>query len=89
MSNLIIEDLVESTELDQHAMAAVRGGLTANINNSQMANQFVTGGDGPVFAINSPIFAPSSVLTENNPVTVVDMNFLNLMNAAQNGIGLL
>ena len=87
MSHLIIEDLSTSTELDQAAMAAVRGGLNAVINNSQAANQVVTGGAGPVFAMNSPISAPSNVLTESNPVTMLNLNTVNLTNAAQNAIG--
>jgi len=87
MSNLIIEDLTSSSELDQAAMAAVTGGLNAVINNSQQANQVVTGGLGPVFAINNPVSQPSTVLTESNPITSVNLTTINLTNAAQNAIG--
>lgn len=88
MSHLIIEDLEHHQELDAAALAGVRGGLNAMINNSQQANQVVTGGFGPVFAFNNPVSAPSTILTEANPITIVDLKTINLINSAQNGIGL-
>ena len=86
MSNLIIDDMKTSTELDSSSMSAVHGGLNAVIDNRQQANQVVTGGAGPVFAINNLISAPSNVLTEANPVTLVDLNTVNLAAAAQNTV---
>ena len=86
MTKLIIKDLDTATKLDASAMSSVRGGLNAVINNSQAANQVVTGGAGPVFAMNNPISAPSNVLTESNPFTSVNMNNINLMNALQNSV---
>ncbi len=88
MTTLIIKDLTANTELDHSAMAAVRGGLNAVINNSQIANQVVTGGNGPVFAINNPVSAPSTVLTESNPITMVDITNINFLNAYQNALSL-
>ncbi|EIJ37052.1 hypothetical protein [Thiothrix nivea] len=87
MSTLILKDLAENVELDAAAMASVRGGLNAVINNSQQANQNVVGGFGPITAFNSPVSAPSTVLTEANPVTRVDLNTFNLVGSAQNFIG--
>jgi len=87
MTKLIIEDLNTAADLDVSSMSAVRGGLNAVINNSQTANQVVTGGVGPVFAMNNPISAPSNVLTESNPFTSVNLNTVNLANAAQNVVG--
>jgi len=87
MTKLIIEYLNTAADLDASSMSAVRGGLNAVINNSQAANQVVTGGAGPVFAMNNPISAPSNVLTENNPVTMLNLNTVNLANAAQNVVG--
>ncbi|HHJ19255.1 MAG TPA: hypothetical protein ENJ84_05445 [Gammaproteobacteria bacterium] len=88
MTSLMIKDLTTHTDLDldHSAMASVRGGLTAVINNSQIANQVVTGGNGPVFAINSPVSAPSTVLTESNPFTMVNTDTINLLNSFQNAI---
>lgn len=86
MTTLSIKDLASHTDLDQSAMASVRGGLTAVINNSQVANQVVTGGNGSVFAINSPVSAPSTILTESNPFTSVNSNTINLLNSFQNMI---
>jgi len=86
MANIKINDLTADKTLDLAAMANVRGGLNAVINNSQQANQVVTGGLGPVFAINNPVSQPSTVLTENNPFTSVNLNNINLMNALQNSI---
>ena len=86
MTQLTITDLNRNDALDHNAMSALKGGLTANINNSQSANQVVTGGAGPVFAVNSPVSAPSTVLTESNPVTLVNMTTANLMNAWQNAL---
>ena len=88
MTQLIIKDLDTSTALDRTAMSAIRGGLNATINNAQSANQVVTGGAGAVFAFNNPISAPSNVLTESNPITNLNLNTINLTNAAQNAIGL-
>lgn len=86
MASIKINDLTADETLDLAAMAKVRGGLNAVINNSQQANQAVTGGLGPVFAINNPISQPSTVLTESNPFTSVDLTNINLMNAFQNAI---
>ena len=86
MANITINDLNSDSTLDHAAMANIRGGLNAVIDNSQQANQVVTGGLGPVFAINNPISAPSTVLTENNPFTAVNLTNINLMNALQNSI---
>ena len=86
MTQLTITDLNRNDALDHNAMSELKGGLTANINNSQLANQVVTGGAGPVFATNSPVSAPSTVLTESNPVTLVNMTTANLMNAWQNAL---
>lgn len=88
MTALIIEDLTASTDLDNNAMAAVRGGLNAVINNSQIANQIVTGGNGSVFAMNNPVSTPSTVLTESNPMTMVDITNINFLNAYQNALAL-
>ena len=88
MTHLIIEDLGQNTDLDTSALANIRGGLTAAINNSQQANQVVTGGNGPVSAFNNPMSAASTILTESNPVTIVDLTTINLMNSAQNGLGI-
>ena len=86
MTKLIINDLDTATKLDASTMSSVRGGLNAVIDNSQAANQVVTGGVGPVFAMNNPISAPSNVLTESNPFTSVNMSNINLMNALQNSV---
>jgi len=87
MTYLIINDLDTAAELDTSTMATVRGGLNAVIDNSQQANQVVTGGAGPVFAMNNPVSAPSNMLTETNPVTTVNLNTIKMTNAAQNIIG--
>lgn len=86
MSQLKIDDLTQNTTLDEQAMAGVRGGLNAVINNSQQANQTIAGTYGPITAFNSPVSAPSTVLTENNPYTSVDLTNINLLNSFGNGI---
>lgn len=87
MSKLVLEDLMENRDMDAAAMASVRGGLNAVINNSQQANQTIAGGYGPITAFNSPVSAPSTVLTEANPVTHVNLNTTNLVGSHQNAIG--
>ena len=86
MTNLTIKDLTESATLDQHTLSSVRGGLNAVINNSQQANQNVVGGFGPITAFNSPVSAPSTVLTENNPIIRVDLSSFSLIGSHQNTI---
>ncbi|EIJ37049.1 hypothetical protein [Thiothrix nivea] len=86
MTNLTIKDLTESATLDQHTLSSVRGGLNAVLNNSQQANQNVAGSFGPIMAINSPVSAPSTVLTESNPVTIVDLTSISLISSHQNAI---
>ncbi len=89
MTSLHIQDLDSSTTLDSSDMAAVRGGLNAVINNSQQANQVVTGGNGAVFAMNNPVSAPSTILTEANPITAVSSTTINFANAYQNALSML
>ena len=86
MTNLTIKDLTQSATLDQHTLSSVRGGLNAVINNSQQANQNVAGSFGPIMAINNPVSAPSTVLTESNPVTIVDLTSISLISSHQNAI---
>ncbi len=88
MTTLHIQDLDRSATLDNRTMASVRGGLNAVIDNSQSANQVVVGGNGPVFAINSPVSAPSTVLTESNPFTSIDLTNINLIGSYQNALSL-
>lgn len=91
MSTLIVEDLVESVELDAAAMTHVRGGLDANIQNPQLANQGTSsflgglGGFG-VVAVNAPINLPTTVLTEVNPKININLGLNNLIGASQNQI---
>lgn len=84
MSNLNLNDLPTTETLDAEAMEAVQGGLNAVVYNSQQANQIVTGGLGPIQAVNAPVSAPVTNLVENNPETSVDMDVLNLIGSHQN-----
>lgn len=86
MTALMIEDFCSSATLDTVAMAAVNGGLNAVVNNSQQANQSIVSGYGPIFAVNHPVSAASTVLTETNPVTQVDLHQFNLINAFGNSL---
>jgi len=96
MSKLIIEDLMVSRELDRIALTRVRGGLNANIANTQAGNQGFAGLAGltgiggvggygaPMFALNMPINIPTTVLTEVNPNINVNLDLANLMGSSQN-----
>ncbi|HHJ19254.1 MAG TPA: hypothetical protein ENJ84_05440 [Gammaproteobacteria bacterium] len=89
MSALQITDLAVDKTLDEQAMAHVRGGLTANIANPQAGNQSLAmmGGFG-VFALNMPISAPTTILTEVNPVININLDLANLIGSAQNGLAI-
>ena len=89
MSALQITDLAVDKTLDEQAMAHVRGGLTANIVNPQAGNQSLAmmGGFG-VFALNMPISAPTTILTEVNPVININLDLANLIGSAQNGLAI-
>ncbi len=84
MTDMMIKDLEAAKALDAAEMSEVRGGLSAVVDNSQQANQHIVGGYGPIHAINAPVSAPSTVLTESNPYTVVNLNSTTLVGSHQN-----
>lgn len=84
MSTLKLSDLQTGQEMDAEAMQAVQGGLNAVVNNPQASNQTLPGGLGPMFALNLPVSAPTTVLTEVNPVVNVDLDLANLVGSHQN-----
>ena len=82
-----MKDLTSVETMKSEEMHEVRGGLNAIIDNSQQANQTVVGGFGPITAVNSPVSAPSTVLTESNPYTAVNLNTTSLVGSHQNFLG--
>lgn len=91
MSKLILEDLVESTELDAAAMTHIRGGLNADIQTVQLADQSIANllgslGSGSLVAVNAPTNIPINTLTEVNPNIDINLELNNLIGAAQNQI---
>ncbi len=86
MSTLKIAELATAITLDAKDMTAVRGVLNAVIDNSQLANQAIAGGYGPIFAVNSPISAPMTRRMESNPYTSVNLSQVGLVSSTQNSI---
>ena len=90
MSTLMIKDLNESKSLDQAAMSSVRGGLTIGAMTFDAAQSQTIGGSGynvgNVNAVNTPVFAPTNNIVENNPATLTTVNLANLTNVMNSGV---
>ena len=71
MNHLIINDLVKSETLDQQAMSLTKGGFF---------------GFGPVAAINAPVFAPVTVITEVSPQINLNLDIANLIGTGFSGV---
>lgn len=96
MTQLIIEDLTISQDLDRLALSRVRGGLNAAVGNAQYGNQGMGGYGAPgggygggfggygLVALNMPINAPTTILTEVNPDIDINLGLSNLLGSSQN-----
>jgi len=81
--SILIKDLNDSKELDRTAMADVRGGLdigSINMVAEQSQNIISGANSGNITALNMPVFAPLTVITEVSPTTTINFDMANLGN---------
>ena len=71
MSHLIVKDLAKSKELDHKAMALTKGGMFDM---------------GPMVAVNAPVFAPVTIITEVSPTINIDLDIANMVNTGMSGV---
>jgi hypothetical protein len=75
----MIKDLACTKELSAEDCAAVRGGSNFGSVGSQ---NILSGGYGPVVAVN----APTLIQTDVHPVTNVDLNFADILGSKNVGV---
>jgi hypothetical protein len=79
MTSLMIKDLACTKELSAEDRAGVRGGSNFG---SVGGQNLLSGGFGPVVAVN----APTLTQTDIHPVTNVNLNFANILGSKNVGV---